>query len=338
MIKSSDLSFYSYSTIRKLGGLKIDRHSFFDDDMLHRLYLCQNIKDLEIHKNNSLDYINLYRFEKIKRVSVVFDKDDNGKFRVNFNRIKNKVGIVDISLEYYYLTATDLKDISEFSNLKTLRLINCTFPPKSLDCLKNLKKLQTLIINKTVLEDVFFITENLTNLEVLNLNENKIGVFPRLDKMKKLKTLTLRGNLLDNMLFVGSIGYIEMLDLSDNRIENFCVKKNQNKKNHIFLLNLCGNPIKNVVNMLLIKNFKCEDLIMRINNLPFKQYSAMIKNEQMFGGLNLNYRLSEGFYLTHTKFLEYSFFSTKKEVNVYKIKNNDVCMEEFEEYLIKLMV
>ena len=338
MIKSSDLNFYSYSTIRKIEHLKIDAHTFFDADIQHKMSLCQKVSELTINQNVSLFYINISEFQKLKRLNVLFDRSIIGKFRVNFYLgVNNKNNMTHVTLHCYHLSTKDLDDISNYKNLKHLELVDCSFPENSLEMLRGLKNIETLIINNCNISNVFFIAENYVKLENLNLSNNKISVMPRLERLKNLRSLSLVNNQLDNMLFAGSLGYIELLDLSKNKIDQIWVSKNGNKKNHILKLVLSDNPIMET-NVQYLKNFTCDDLVMDLNSLTFREYLILCEDKKkIFASFFVYYKMKDGF-VGHEKSWFYQAMSSKIEKNVYKIRDKITNKEDFLEDLIKLML
>ena len=180
----------------------------------------------------------------------------------------------DTSEEYVYNSGDDmcgilalqefstLEDLKKFSNLRALRLNECSvddntalgeltnleklqldeYSIDSLDLLKKLTSLKNLTIQGAEFADLRAL-KDLTNLEELCLPNNDIENIDALDGMTNLEELVLYGNRIKDISALSKLKNLKILKLGGNLIED--VEPLINLKN-LTELGLRDNPIKNV--------------------------------------------------------------------------------------------
>ena len=149
-----------------------------------------------------------------------------------------------------------LEDLKKFPYLRELCLNECIvddntelenlkldeYSIDSLDRLKNLTALKSLIIQGAEFEDLQALKE-LTNMEELRLPNNDIKNIDALEKMTNLEELILYGNQIKNISALSKLCKLRVLKLEGNLIED--VEPLLNLKN-LEKLSLGDNPVKNV--------------------------------------------------------------------------------------------
>ncbi|UJS26452.1 leucine-rich repeat domain-containing protein [Thiothrix winogradskyi] len=114
-----------------------------------------------------------------------------------------KIGILEL-INLPQLKEVELTEENEFRKLK----------------LKNLPALKTLDVSSDSGEIIYFQVENQSNLESLNISNNKITDMCFLENLPHLKHLNLGGNQIKDASALEKSKKLETLDLSDNQVVN----------------------------------------------------------------------------------------------------------------------
>jgi internalin A len=143
-----------------------------------------------------------------------------------------------INLEVFYFEVDgNIYDFTPLSNLNKLQKIGIVFNKYSettnMDCLdgsfSKLTSIEELEINRTDLKDVSPI-EQLTNLRILDLSENKIEFLPEnMGDLQKLEELYLYGNKIDDILPLETLTNLLNLALNYNNVKDILPIKNMSK-------------------------------------------------------------------------------------------------------------
>eukprot|EP00986_Skeletonema_menzelii_P018955 scaffold27037_cov134-Skeletonema_menzelii.AAC.2 len=113
--------------------------------------------------------------------------------------------------------------LRKLRDLKELDLSSCGTNlnlPDVVEIWASFSSLKKLDLNNNQLKMLPQAIENIPSLEILFLSENKFVAIPELNKMKKLRVLSLRGNLITNLSSLNlPTAALEWLILTNNRIQ-----------------------------------------------------------------------------------------------------------------------
>ena len=140
-------------------------------------------------------------------------------------RNRNKFG------SYYYKEQTgDLSALSEFTNLKTIRLAGAR-NSNILNGASQLKAVEELNVSSNNINDISELAD-LTTLKSLYLNDNKISDISSLKNLTNLNYLELSSNVITDIYDLGNLvsntRNLKNLFINDNLLENYSVRGNNN--------------------------------------------------------------------------------------------------------------
>lgn len=208
-------------------------------------------------ENNHLKFIDIDTFKQLKNLQYLrlannyltsFDHPHNAQnLYLGYNSIKT----ITINPKLYILDVQsneiiDIKCQSENSTIEILLINNNKL--QNINCIETFHQLKILHAARNHIQFVSKIAfNNLINLELCNLNNNKIYRIDTMafEKQKKLFFMDMSKNDLTelNLSKVFPVNnVIETLLLSDNKIEEFDVEITRKYMRHLKLIDLKGNP------------------------------------------------------------------------------------------------
>ncbi len=229
--------------------------------------------------------------------------------------------VIDYRLELYGLNISDLNDIYNLENLKTIKFLDLQDNDiNSISLLEKISSLKSLNLCNNKISEINGL-HNFKSLEELNLSDNEIINITGLENLKNLKILHLTSNKIENIQGLENLTNLEDLHLEDNRINKISGLNNlQNLKNlylnnnkievienlshlnNLFYLNLSWNSIHNITGLNNLKNLKY--LLLNNNQIPLNLFNKL-------GGLEK----------------EFSTYKVKEPQNIVKY-----CQGDFVEY------
>lgn len=150
----------------------------------------------------------------------------------------NDTEILDLSNQN--IANVDLQSITNFENITTLILGDVT-EITNFECLKNMKNLKSIEINKGLMYQEFIKIINLSKLEEVIIRNSYISSLPV--NTNSLKKLTIKNSFLNDISNINTYKTLTYLDLSFNDISNI---NNISEVKKINYLNLAYNNIENI--------------------------------------------------------------------------------------------
>lgn len=212
-------------TLLQLRTLDLWGNKITDISPLNSLYQLQK---LDIAANNTK---NIPHSNRMSLTELTLSTSDTDSIEINdFPHLKN------LKIEDINVNTLTIKDLPEIHSLKifvgkigALELINL---PQLKEIklaeeneveklkLKNLPALKTLDVSSDRGKIIYLQVENLSNLESLNISNNKITDISFLGSLPQLKNLNLGGNQIKDASALEKSKKLETLDLSDNQVVN----------------------------------------------------------------------------------------------------------------------
>ena len=222
----------------KLKGYLLENYDANEDGKITQSDMTQ-ITELEIPffvYNYKTDLKGLEYATSLKRLTIVSGR--------NFNAISALENLEELIVDNIY-SQEDYKVIKEIPNLKKLTFRNIDFNEYSLSDLP--KQIEELGLEYGELENIQTLEQftNLTKLEIDSVSYN-VQEFQGLDvinKLTKLKDLTIRNIGLTDIEFLRNNAYIETLNVQGNKITDISIVKTMgNLKN----MNIQNNNIQDI--------------------------------------------------------------------------------------------
>jgi Leucine-rich repeat (LRR) protein len=183
-----------------------------------------------------------------------------------------------VNLEVFYFEVDgNVYDFTPLSNLSKLQKIGIIFNKYSettnMNCLdgsfSKLTSIEELEINRTDLKDISPI-EQLTNLRILDLSENKIEFLPEnMGNLQKLEELYLYGNKIDDILPLETLTNLSKLALNYNNVKDILPIKKMSKLARFNASNNNIADISVIENLHSLISFSAH--INKITTLPVKR-------------------------------------------------------------------
>ena len=186
----------------------------------------KQIKDVTgLEKFTSLEDLNL-RNNLLKNINVLFTLENLKKLDVAHNNITQITGINDLKnlkeLNLYDCIVYDLSDLEGMDKLEILNLGENNENKKgvmtNLESLNTLTNLKHLDFSENYTKDILNYIYELTNLEFLNIQNNKIDNIQKINNLKNLKELILYNNSISSIDALLELDKIEILNLQKNKI------------------------------------------------------------------------------------------------------------------------
>ena len=170
--------------LTKLEYLNLEKNNFSD---LAPLKSLTNLEYLNINSNESLrDFTPIESLVNLRKLSMG-NLPISGE-KLDFNALED--------LEYLYLRNCQLSDINFISSLSNLKYLNLhsNADIQSIEPLKNLIKLEKLILANVSIQDQMIFLADLGQLKYLNLRNTRISNISVLANMPNLEYLNLHSN------------------------------------------------------------------------------------------------------------------------------------------------
>lgn len=248
----------------------------------------ENLKELSISKNeikelNGNTFVGLTKLEKLNLSYCKIDKIEAGTFAPIIN------------LKHLTLSGNDLSEVinserifHDLEKLEILELENCNITQIKRNVFRNLPNLHTLILSNNVgLVPTYKIFVGMPNLKTLKLSncgirhlEDQSFVKAEKRNMAQLEILDLSNN--DIVLHTDEIscGYqyifygmddLKHLNLSNNKIDTFCIQTFFKYLTKLETLNLSNNPIVMLImpDKEIAENLKKSQVTINLVDCPF---------------------------------------------------------------------
>ena len=225
---------------------------------------------------------NYYNNASIDIQKVMYLRLKTSNFHRDLNKLK-KIRNLNLSFTSLECDNNDFFDQLSELKLKTLSISNC----KNITGLENINKIKSLesltlmncgINNDETLIDIL----KDTSIKKLDLSYNKFKAISNIQKLKKLSTLTLDSNSLNENF------QIKHNNIKELRLSYCDVKNIDLKCDKLFRLFIKGNPVQTIQStspidhLLMDKNLVITDKntqrILKKNNIPFCQESTLQKS------------------------------------------------------------
>lgn len=254
------ISLLGFNKLSNLEELNIS-NNYISDDQLNYLSNLHNLTVLNISNNNLKNDTFVHLLSSLKYID---------KINLSNNNIEN----VNFCEKCETLTQIEI----EANKIITFHIMNE----------KILPNLKLLSLNGNKLENIDSLN-NLSSIECLFLNENEIR-FCNLSKLKKLKFLYMKSNLLSTFTINENLTQIEFLEFSYNNLSSFTIEESHPNLKYLLLdnnkllnLDITNKALsyKNVemidlsYNLLMKANFLLKFPNLQRLNLSFNQISNL---------------------------------------------------------------
>ena len=201
---------------------------------IESLEACKALRKLDL-KDNSLTSLACVAFN----LELTWLSAQKNRI-AEFAHLENLSNLVVLNLGENKLRS--LPGIGKLTNLATLLVQDNEIGP-SLDGLKPLKKLQTLVASRNRLEVIEL--KNFPALKKLSLGHNRLAQEPKLVNLPALSELRLNGNKLSGLAGLGldKLGALRILELGENRITSPQALTHLPSLLQLDTLSLRGNPL-----------------------------------------------------------------------------------------------
>ncbi|XP_044763632.1 protein artichoke-like [Coccinella septempunctata] len=239
----TNLDFFKTES-KKLKKLNLDRNTL--QTVPNDLKVFDNLEELSMSNN------------KIRNISLVYSLIDVEYLDLSHNYIRNASGLEYFpNLEVLNLTNNNIDELRveyfgiDRSNMRELLLDHNAIEFIGVRLLMNFRNLKTFSISKNRLRKLIPTTDAYrdTELETLNLGENHLDEIPYnfLKWFPFLKTLKINNNKLSYLRpgTFSNLNNLEVLDLSNNEIVNFDVRRLLPLES-LSILNISSNKIEQI--------------------------------------------------------------------------------------------
>lgn len=233
-----------------------------------------------------------------------FAEDFNGyKLDLSDNPIEDSQieYIKNNSIRYLYINNTNIKDVSELTNIECLYIDG----NKNIAGIQNLTQLELLSMNDCGLTDLNFI-KTLTNLKTVYINNNKLINAEGIKELSSITKLYMENCELDDINFLEKLTNISELNLNGNNISNIDVLCNLQKLRELYLN---SNKIEDISSLSNLKNL----ILIEVNENRIQDLSLLPKM-----GLNQIYANNNNIITINDNYLKDIGSATKQSIELDK--------------------
>ncbi|MBM7606370.1 LPXTG-motif cell wall-anchored protein [Metabacillus crassostreae] len=156
-------------------------------------------------------------------------------------------------LDSIYLYESEVSDLTGLEYAVNLFDFNVSDNTEELDLtpLKNLQNLYSIYITNTSIKD-YAIFKDMKNIRSLSIDNNNLEDLSFLSGMKQLEDLMLMNNNISDITVLSGLTKLAFVNLANNKIED--IRPLLGSKDHMYTLDLSGNPIKDISSLSQFEN------------------------------------------------------------------------------------
>ncbi len=205
------------------------------------------------------------------------------------------------SIRYLYINNTNIKDVSELTNIEGLYIDG----NKNVTGVENLTQLKYLSMNDCGLTDLNFM-QNLTNLSIVYMNSNKLTNTDGIKELSNITKLYMEKCELEDINFLEKLINVSELYLDNNNIANIEVLSNLKK---LWILYMNNNKIQDISSLSNLESLS----ILSINKNKINNLALSHK-----GRLYEVYADDNGITNIDNKYLKYTESAKNQKIEINK--------------------